>query len=126
MDIIDVFNKVKPPYNVNEASQHLGLEALQGTTTVNDWIRQTVEQKAILINAMKPLAYVEKIFESDANFILVKVKDATALYDYLAANEVIVRNRSKDVHCANSLRFTIGTPAENTILIKLLTSYEQQ
>jgi histidinol-phosphate aminotransferase len=126
MDIIDVFNKVKPPYNVNEASQQLGLQALQDTTTVNDWIRQTVELKAILVNAMKPLAYVEKIFESDANFILVKVKDANALYDYLAASEVIVRNRSKDVHCANCLRFTIGTPAENTILIKLLTSYEQQ
>jgi histidinol-phosphate aminotransferase len=126
MDIIDVFNKVKPPYNVNDASQQLGLEALQDTATVNNWIQQTVAQKNILINAMQPLAYVENIFESDANFILVKVKDATALYDYLAANEVIVRNRSKDVHCANCLRFTIGTPAENTILIKLLTNYEQQ
>jgi len=125
MDIIEVFNKVKPPYNVNEASQQLGLAALQSTDTVNEWIKQTVEHKDNLINVMQQLAYVEKIFASDANFILAKVKNANALYDYLAANEVIVRNRSKDVNCANCLRFTIGTAAENSLLIKLLTSYEQ-
>ena len=125
MDIIDLFNKVKPPYNVNDASQQLGLEALQDTTIVNNWIQQTVEQKNILINAMKGLTCVESIFPSDANFILVKVKDATSLYNYLAANEVIVRNRSKDVYCDNCLRFTIGTPAENALLIKLLISYGQ-
>ena len=125
LDIIDLFNKVKPPYNVNDVSQQLGLEALQDTTIVNNWIQQTVEQKNILINAMKGLTCVESIFPSDANFILVKVKDATSLYNYLAANEVIVRNRSKDVYCDNCLRFTIGTPAENALLIKLLISYGQ-
>ena len=125
MDIIDLFNKVKPPYNVNEASQLLGIEALKDTSTVNNWIQQTVEQKDILIKAIKELTCLEKIFPSDANFILVKVKDATSLYNYLAANEVIVRNRSKDVHCNNCLRFTIGTPSENALLIKLLTNYGQ-
>ncbi len=125
MDIIDIFNKVKPPYNVNEASQQLGLEALQDTATVNNWIKEVVAQKATLINEMQSLAYIEKIYPSDANFILVKVKNASALYDYLAANEVIVRNRSKEVHCDNCLRITIGTPAENTILISLLKSYRQ-
>jgi histidinol-phosphate aminotransferase len=117
---------VKPPYNVNEASQQLGLEALQDTSTVNNWIKQTVVQKDLLMNEMQQLSFVEKVFPSDANFILAKVKDASALYDYLAANEVIVRNRSKDIYCDNCLRFTIGTPSENTILIKLLTSYGQQ
>jgi len=125
MDIIDIFNKVKPPYNVNDASQQLGLEALQDTTTVNNWIKQAVEQKEILIKEMQSLSFVEKIYPSDANFILVKVMDANKLYDYLSGNEVIVRNRSKDVHCANCLRITIGTPGENEVLINLLKSYQQ-
>jgi histidinol-phosphate aminotransferase len=124
MDIIDIFNKVKPPYNVNEASQQLGLEALQDTTTVNNWIKQVVEQKEILTKEMQPLSFVEKIYPSDANFILVKVNDANKLYEYLSSNEVIVRNRSKEVHCENCLRITIGTPQENNVLIKLLNRYE--
>ena len=123
MDIIDIFNKVKPPYNVNDASQQLGLEALQDTATVNNWIKQVVEQKEILVKEMQHLSFVEKIYHSDANFILVKVNNANKLYDYLSGNEVIVRNRSKDVHCANCLRITIGTPDENEVLINLLKSY---
>lgn len=125
LDIIDLFNKVKPPYNVNEASQHLGLEALQDTETVNNWIKQVVSEKNLIINEMLQLPYVEKIYPSDANFILVKVKDANALYDYLSGKEVVVRNRNKDVNCKNCLRITIGTPEENTILINLLKSYQQ-
>jgi len=124
MDIIDIFNKVKPPYNVNEASQLLGLEALQDTTIVNNWIKEVVETKAELIEAVQQLLYVEKIYPSDANFILVKVKDATNLYNYLTSNEVIVRNRSKEIHCENCLRITVGTPEENATLINLLKSYE--
>ena len=123
MDIIDIFNKVKPPYNVNDASQQLGLEALQDTATVNNWIKQVVEQKEILVKEMQQLSFVEKIHPSDANFILVKVNNANKLYDFLSGNEVIVRNRSKDVHCANCLRITIGTPEENEVLINLLKSY---
>ena len=125
MDIIDIFNKVKPPYNVNDASQQLGLEALQDTDTVNNWIKQVVEQKNILRDAMQQLPFCEKIYPSDANFILVKVNDANKLYDYLSGNEVIVRNRSKDAHCENCLRITIGTPEENGVLINLLKSYQQ-
>jgi len=125
MDIIDIFNKVKPPYNVNDASQQLGLKALQDTDTVNNWIKQVVEQKNILRDAMQQLPFCEKIYPSDANFILVKVNDANKLYDYLSGNEVIVRNRSKDAHCENCLRITIGTPEENGVLINLLKSYQQ-
>jgi histidinol-phosphate aminotransferase len=125
MDIIDIFNKVKPPYNVNDASQQLGLEALQDTSTVNNWIKQVVEQKELLITEMQQLSFVKKIYPSDANFILVKVADANELYNYLSGNEVIVRNRSKDVHCENCLRITIGTPEENKALINLLKSYHQ-
>ncbi len=124
MDIIGLFNKVKPPYNVNAASQQLGLQALQDTIMVNNWIKEVVGQKGVLIKEMQQLFFVEKIYPSDANFILVKVKDANALYGYLAAHGVIVRNRSNDVHCSNCLRITIGTPNENNNLILLLKNYK--
>ena len=84
-----------------------------------------VEQKELLFQELKQLSFVEKIFPSDANFILVKVKDANKLYNHLSGHEVIVRNRSKDVHCANCLRITIGTQDENSILINLLQNYER-
>ena len=125
LDIIDLFNKVKPPYNINDASQQLGVQALQNTNQVNEWIKEVVVQKEILMQELKQLSFVEKTFPSDANFILVKVKDANNLYNHLSGHEVIVRNRSKDVHCANCLRITIGTGEENVILINLLRSYER-
>ena len=87
--------------------------------------KEVVVQKEILMQELKQLSFVEKIFPSDANFILVKVKDANNLYSHLSGHEVIVRNRSKDVHCANCLRITIGTKDENSILINLLRSYER-
>ncbi len=125
MDIIDLYNKVKPPYNINEASQQLGLQALNDTTTVNNWIKEVAEQRELLAKQLAQFSFVEKIYPSDANFILVQVDDAGKLYDYLAANEVIIRNRSKDVNCENCLRMTIGTPEENKKLIELLKQYQQ-
>ena len=125
MDIIDLYNKVKPPYNINEASQQLALEALQDTGTVNNWIKEVVRQKEILDLHLNEFSFIEKVYPSDANFILVKVADANHLYDHLSSNEVIVRNRSKEVHCENCLRITVGTPEENTILINLFKSYQQ-
>ncbi len=122
-DIIDLMNRVKPPYNINEASQQLALEALQHTDAVNGWIRQVAEQRALLATALEAFPFVEKVYPSDANFILVKVKDAGALYDYLARNELIVRNRSREPLCENCLRITIGTPAENEILLNHLKNY---
>ena len=124
LDIIDLFNKVKPPYNINEASQQIALEALKDTEMVNEWIRETVQQKEVLMNELKSLAFVEKIYSSDANFILVKVVDADVLYQYLAANEIVVRNRSKEPGCENCLRISIGTPEENENLLSALKKYQ--
>ncbi len=123
LDIIDLFNKVKPPYNINKASQELALEALQNTEEVNAWIKETVNEREALANELKKFSFVEKIYESDANFFLMKVKDADKLYNYLSSNGVIVRNRSKEVMCENSLRITIGTPEENQQLITLFNKY---
>jgi histidinol-phosphate aminotransferase len=124
MDIIDLFNKVKPPYNINGASQQLALEALQNTALVNEWIESCVSQKKMLLNEMHNFNFVIKVYPSDANFFLLKVKDADDLYIYLSANEMVVRNRSKDHGCDNCLRITVGTPGENKQLINLLKNYE--
>ena len=124
IQIIELFNKVKPPYNINKASQALAIEALQNTQQVNDWIKQTVEQRDFLIKELSDFPFVKKIFESDANFLLVKVEDANALYNYLSDNKIIVRNRSKEVMCDNCLRITFGTPEENLELIQILKTYD--
>jgi len=124
MDIIDVFNKVKPPYNINEASQQIALEALAQTTQVNEWIKMVVQQAEMLSAALKNFSFVTKVYPTDANFILVKVTDADALYQYLADNEIVVRNRSKEVLCENCLRITIGTPEENSHLLNTLKKYQ--
>jgi histidinol-phosphate aminotransferase len=124
LDIIDLFNKVKPPYNINEASQELALEALQHPEQVNNWIMEVVSQRGQLISNLYKLPFVETIYPSDANFILVKVKDANTLYQYLAKNEVVVRNRSKDVLCENCLRITVGTPEENLQLLTIMNAYD--
>ena len=124
MDIIDLFNKVKPPYNINEASQQIALDALRDTKKVNEWIRETVQQKEVLMIALKSFSFVIKVYSSDANFVLVKVVDADALYLFLAGNGIVVRNRSKEPGCENCLRISIGTPEENEDLLSTLKKYQ--
>ncbi len=124
MDIIDVFNNVKPPYNINEASQQIALQALAQTSIVNDWIKEIVQEKQLVSNELQQLSFVKKIFPSDANFILIKVNDSNKLYQFLAANEIVVRNRNNETACENCLRITIGTPAENMHLINTLKNYK--
>ncbi|MEP6628562.1 MAG: histidinol-phosphate transaminase [Ginsengibacter sp.] len=124
MDIINLFNKVKPPYNINLASQELGLKALQETPQVNEWIRVTVEERAKLESQLKQFSFVEKIFKSDANFLLVKVNDADKIYSYLSANGVVVRKRNHEPLCEGCLRITVGTPEENNELIDFLKNYK--
>ncbi|TZF83073.1 histidinol-phosphate transaminase [Pedobacter sp. BS3] len=119
-EIIEVFNKVKPPYNINLASQKLALEALDNIEQVNQWIKTTVSERERLALELSKLNIVQHIYPSDANFILVKTTDAKAIYDYLVSNGIIVRDRSKVTLCEGSLRITVGTPAENDTLINTL------
>jgi len=122
-DIINLFNKVKPPYNINEASRQIAMEALQNTGQVNAWINEVVQQKASLVNELNQFSFVKMVYSSDANFILLKVDDADLLYQYLAANEIVVRNRSRETGCENCLRISIGTPEENEKLLSALKKY---
>ena len=123
-EIIEVFNRVKPPYNINEASQTLALEALQNTEQVNDWIKQTLKERDHLVLTLKNFDFVLDIYPSDANFILVKTTNANSIYDFLVSQGIIVRNRNKVELCEDCLRITVGTPLENEILINTLKSFE--
>ncbi len=124
--IIELFNKVKPPYNINKASQQLGVEALSNIEEVNKNIKITVEQRAILQNKLQQFKFIQKIYPSDSNFILTKTDDAVKLYRYLANKKIIVRNRSKEPLCENCLRITVGTQVENETLIGALKNYNDE
>ncbi len=124
-EIIEVFNKVKPPYNINEASQKLALEALQNVDQVNDWIKKTVAEREKLVKELALLDVVIKIYPSDANFILVNTSDPKGIYQYLVKYGIIVRDRSNVELCEGSLRITIGTPEENIILINALKTFQE-
>ncbi|MEO6289823.1 MAG: histidinol-phosphate transaminase [Ginsengibacter sp.] len=124
--VIDLFNKVKPPYNINKASQQLGIEALRSINHVNENIKITVVERGILRNDLRQFDFINKIYPSDSNFILIKTNNANNLYEYLSSKEIIVRNRSKELLCENCLRVTVGTPAENKILIEALKNYNNE
>ncbi|WP_341841026.1 histidinol-phosphate transaminase [Chitinophaga caseinilytica] len=119
-DIINIFNKIKPPYNINQASQELALEALGNVEQVNAWIKETVEEREKLTGELAKLSIVEKVYPSDANFLLVKTIDAKGIYSILTNQGIIVRDRSKVELCAGCLRITIGTPEENVTLLQAL------
>ena len=119
-EIIAVMNKIKPPYNINQASQELALQALEEVGQVNDMIREIVKEREALRNALLELPLVQKIYPSDANFLLVKVEDAKGIYNYLLGRGIVVRDRSKVELCEGCLRITVGTPDENNTLVNML------
>ena len=123
-EIIEVMNRVKPPYNINEASQQLALQALQNIEQVNDWIKETLLQRDKLVIQLKEFDFVIDIYPSDANFILVKTTDAKGIYMFLVQNGIIVRDRSKVELCEGALRITVGTPQENDILVNTLKNFK--
>jgi len=119
-EIIAVYNKIKPPYNINQATQDIVLEALNNVDQVNDWIKETVSEREKLVRELLELDYVQYITPSDANFILVKMEQPREVYDYLVQYGIIVRDRSKVELCEGCLRITVGTPAENRTLLEKL------
>jgi len=121
--IIEIYNKVKPPYNINQVTQELALKALDETGQVNDMIRAIVTMRIELAKALAALPIVHKIHPSDANFLLVQVSDAKGLYNYLLNAGIVVRDRSRVELCAGCLRITIGTEAENKELITVLKRF---
>ena len=118
--IIEIYNKVKPPYNINQATQELALKALGEVDQVNDMIRALVTMREELTKELAQLPVVLTVYPSDANFLLVKVTDARAIYQYLLEDGIVVRDRSKVELCEGCLRITVGTEEENRSLVEAL------
>jgi histidinol-phosphate aminotransferase len=118
--VIQYFNKLKPPYNISTINQNAAIRKLLKTDDVKKQVLKIKRERELLINALRKLNPVEKIYPTDANFVLVKVRDSTAIYNSLVSKNIITRNRHSVVD--NCLRITIGKKSENDLLIKTLKS----
>ncbi len=116
-EIIRYMNKVKAPYNINIVTQELALQALEEVGQVNDMIKLLVDMRIALAQVIASMPHVIQVFPSDTNFILVKIPKARQLYEYLLSQGIIVRDRSALELCEDSLRITVGTEQENTLLV---------
>ncbi len=123
-EIIRVYNKVKPPYNISEAVQELVLEALDHVEDVNAMIRELVHQRLRLEQELLQVPIVQRIYPSDSNFLLVQVQDARAVYEWLLTQKIVVRDRSKVILCDNCIRITVGTESENSELLDALLQFQ--
>lgn len=121
--VVELMSEVKYPYNINVATMAIVEELLR--QPIDDKVTEIKQQRALVEVALKQSAVVEKIYPSDANFLLVKVADADAMYDYLIGKGIIVRNRNRVKGCEGCLRMTIGTPEENEALLKSISEYEE-
>jgi histidinol-phosphate aminotransferase len=115
--VIGFMNKVKAPYNINIVTQELALQALEEVGQVNDMIKLLVDMRVALAEVIASMPHVIQVFPSDTNFILVKIPKARQLYAYLLSQGIIVRDRSALELCEDSLRITVGTEQENTLLV---------
>jgi histidinol-phosphate aminotransferase len=122
VEITEVLNRIKPPYNVNELTQQRAKERLLNFEDVQDEIQSILKERANLEKSLKTVSYVSKMYPSDANFILVKVDDANLRYSQLLEKGIVIRNRTTQALCENTLRLTVGTAEENKKLIKALLS----
>ena len=122
-EIIDLFNKVKYPYNVNLLTQAQALKILKQRFEVGDWIRLINQERTRMISAFMDLPICERVYPTNANFFLAKMTDAPTIYNYLVDKGIIVRNRHRVELCANCLRITIGSKSENDELLAALRQY---
>ena len=123
-ELIKLLNKIKYPYNINGLTQKLLIENIANTDFVKNSVNTLNHNRKLLADSLTELPIVEKIFPSDANFLLVKFQDAKAVFDYLIEQKTIVRDRSKVKLCDNSLRISVGTTDENAHLMGLLKAYK--
>lgn len=122
-DIIQFLNKIKPPYNINEATQQIALDALDNFEALPEMVAEIKKGRQYLQQELAELPVVSKVYPSDANFLLVEVTDADQVYDYLLSNGIVVRNRTTQPGCLNCLRISVGTEQENQALVEALRAY---
>ncbi|MEM8846969.1 MAG: histidinol-phosphate transaminase [Bacteroidota bacterium] len=119
-EIIQMLNKIKPPYNVNELTQQKALSRILAKDIVASEVKDILKEREKLVATLDKVSFVKEIYPTDANFILAKVDDANLRYNQLLELSIVVRNRSTQPLCENTLRFTVGTPEENMKLIEIL------
>ncbi len=124
-EIVDVMNKIKPPYNVNSLTIEEALKTLDNQAEIKEQLGKIISGREWLREKLSECLPVKQIFPSDANFLLVKVDDANSLYNYLTQRKIIVRNRSGVAGCENCLRVSVGTETENEILINAINDYKK-
>ena len=122
-EIIDIFNKVKYPYNINQLTQEYALRMLENASQVQQWVQMLLDERCKLVAQLQMLPIVKHIYATDANFVLVRVSDACDIYQYLCSRGIIVRNRHRVELCEQCLRITVGTNQENVTLIEALKEY---
>jgi histidinol-phosphate aminotransferase len=119
-EIITVLNKIKPPYNLNELTQQKAVERLLKVDEVLKEVSVIVKERSVLMNELKEVSFISKVYPTDCNFVLVQVDDASKRYNQLIAKGIVIRNRTTQPLCENCLRFTVGTPSENKKLMQAL------
>lgn len=122
--IVNILNRIKPPYNINQASQELTLQALDRVEEVNEMIREIVKERRALETRLPELAVVKKVHPSDGNFLLVQVTKPVEIYHFLLDRGIVVRDRSRVQLCEGCLRITVGTPEENNTLLNALSEFK--
>jgi len=120
---IELFNRVKPPYNVSQIAQEAILQALENKSQVEKIIAEIISEREKLVENLREFSFVTKIYPSDANFVLVKTTNAEKIYNFLLDRKIVVRNRNNVELCAGCLRITVGTLEENTALIETLSKF---
>lgn len=116
--IIEFLNKIKPPYNVNELSQKKIISTLDNQQEFQKKLKTILQERDKMISQLQKIQTIQKIYPTATNFILIKIENASQIYDELVKRKIVIRDRSKIV--ANSLRITVGTPEENTVLLNEL------
>jgi histidinol-phosphate aminotransferase len=122
-ELIGWINKIKPPYNVNLLTQEVALERLNDLSQIRKEIELIKEERRKLVKILNSESQILNVYPSDANFILIKVANANELYDFLIGKGIVVRNRSQQPLCSNTLRLTVGTPEENNKLIQYIRAF---
>jgi histidinol-phosphate aminotransferase len=123
--VIATLNKIKPPYNINVLTQQYALRHFSNTENTEKYKKQVIKQKELLSKALLEVSFVVEIIPSSANFLLVRVDDADTRYHQLVEQGIVVRNRSSQALCENTLRITIGTPEENIELLNALKAIDK-
>ncbi|PZW42404.1 histidinol-phosphate aminotransferase [Mesonia algae] len=124
-EIISVLNKIKPPYNVNELTQQKALERVLAFDEVFNEVETIIIEREKMISNLEQIGFIETVYTTDANFVLVKVDDATKRYNQLLERGIVIRNRTNQPLCENTLRFTVGTKQENKKLIEVLQTLDK-